>query len=148
VTPLALAVCPPLVRARLANVVGDATGTSGLWSSEDLGCSIVEGCSTSIVDCRIQNVQHQRPSNVKKGKFNECQMSNVDVQRRNVERRSSNGQGHMERFQDFGEYVCSKKRGVQHRTPKTPTNNAWITSGGCILQTRGQIRAVTVVRKL
>jgi hypothetical protein len=46
VSPLALATCQPLVRARLAKVVGDVTGTPGVWdfgTPEDLGCSIVEG---------------------------------------------------------------------------------------------------------
>jgi hypothetical protein len=108
------------------------TGTPGVWdfgSLEDLGCSIVEGCSTSIVDRRTSkrstSIVDRR--NVEKT-FNVDRLSNVEnvnvdsiVERRtskkgrsnrktlNVERRSSNGQGHVERFRDFGEYGAVRK---------------------------------------
>jgi hypothetical protein len=52
-SPLALTTCQPLVRACLANVVGDAIETPGVWdfrSSKDLGRSIVEGRSMMIID--------------------------------------------------------------------------------------------------
>jgi hypothetical protein len=42
---LGSSMCQPLVCARLAKVVGEVTGTPGVWefgTPKDLGCSIVE----------------------------------------------------------------------------------------------------------
>jgi hypothetical protein len=150
-------VCQPLVRARLANVVGDVTWDSGSWdfgSSEDLGCSIVEGCSndrSSMSNVERRNVQRQS-SIQRQNDFRKCRTSIVDCRmskcrKRDVQCRTSKKCRNRSiewprprgEIWDFREYVCSKKRGVQHRTPKTPTNNARITSGGNNLQTRAQI---------
>jgi hypothetical protein len=57
-SPLALALCQPLVCARLANMVGDVIGTLGL--REDLGRSIVEGWSTYMSNAETFNVDHYR----------------------------------------------------------------------------------------
>jgi hypothetical protein len=102
-----------MVRVCMANVVGDVTGTLGVSdfkSSKDLGHSIVEERSTSIVDYRTSK---HRTSNV------DCRMDKA-------------------MWRDFVT-LGSNKMGIQHQTLKTPTNNAWITSGGNKLQTRTQI---------